>query len=368
MNPSASSKSRWKVPEISALIQEEKSKNHSLPFIALTETWLKSYMSDAQLQIPGYSVSRSDRDARVGGGVLLYSHVNLPVSECNTFDDGTCEGLFCSFSTMKTCVAVAYRPPNASLSSFKALLSFFSVCISSINDDSYDIMMTGDYNLPSIDWQTNCVQSGGTQEVQQSAQHFLAFMSDHLLSQYVMCPTRGNNILDLFITNNNRVVTNDVCKATTMSDHHVVDVMLAYNPLEQDKSAVPKFDENSFRCLDFHQADFSSLRDEIEDTNWSQLRSSCSFEDFPALFTDTLFQICSSHVPHKTVPSGRPKHTNALRRKRNRLKARLNALVNNGAPDDHIRNVRNKVALLQYDIRCTHTKRLNEKESSLQGS
>ena len=77
MNPSASSTSRWKVPEISALIQKEKSKNHSLSFIALTETWLKSYMSDAQLQIPGYSVSRSHRDARLGGGVLLYSHVNL---------------------------------------------------------------------------------------------------------------------------------------------------------------------------------------------------------------------------------------------------------------------------------------------------
>ena len=77
---------------------------------------------------------------------VFCSHVNSPVSECNTFDDGTCEGLFCSFSTMKTCVAVAYRPPNASLSSFKALLSFFSICISSINDDSYDIMMTGGYN------------------------------------------------------------------------------------------------------------------------------------------------------------------------------------------------------------------------------
>jgi hypothetical protein len=95
-----------------------------------------------------------------------------------------------------------------SLSSFEALLNFFSTRISSINDDSYDIMVTGDYNLPLIDWQTNCVQSGGTQEIQQSAQLFLAFISDHLLSQYVMCPTRGNNVLDLFITNNDRVVTN----------------------------------------------------------------------------------------------------------------------------------------------------------------
>ena len=73
------------MPEISAYIQEEKRKNHSLPFIALTETWLKSYMSDAQLHIPGYTVSRSDRGSRVGGGVLLYSHVNIPVSEYDLF-------------------------------------------------------------------------------------------------------------------------------------------------------------------------------------------------------------------------------------------------------------------------------------------
>ena len=81
------------MPEISALFQEEKSKDHSLPFIALTETWL---------QIPGYSVSRSDRDARIGGVVLLYSHVNIPVSECETFDNGACEGLFCRFSILTT--------------------------------------------------------------------------------------------------------------------------------------------------------------------------------------------------------------------------------------------------------------------------
>jgi hypothetical protein len=76
--------------------------------------------------------------------------------------------------------------------------------------------------------------------------------------------------------------------------------MLAYNPdLGQEKSALPKFDENSFRSLDFHKADFSSLRNEIEDFNGAQLRSSssCSFEEFPSSFTDTLFQICSSHVP-----------------------------------------------------------------------
>ena len=52
MNPSACSTSRWKVPNIPAYIHEEKAKNYSLPFVALIETWLKTYMSDAQLQIP----------------------------------------------------------------------------------------------------------------------------------------------------------------------------------------------------------------------------------------------------------------------------------------------------------------------------
>ena len=351
------------MPDISAHIHEERARNHSLPFVALTETWLKPYMSDAQLHVPGYTISRCDRSGRVGGGVLLYSHINIPVSECETFDDGTCEGLFCRFSTINTCVIVAYRPPNAPLSSFNSLLEFFSSCIHLVNDDSYDIMITGDYNLPSIDWQTVSVSLGGPSETQLSAHSLLNFMAKHLLSQYVLCPTRGNNVLDLFITNNSRLVTNVQAQATSLSDHHLVDVMLAINPLSQKEATIPKFDENSFRSLDFFQADFDALKEELREVNWSQLRDSCSFEEFPALFTDTMFQICCSCVPQKSVPSGRPKHSNALRRKRNRQKARLQALIDKSASKDQINAVRNKVALLQYDIMSAHTKKLDEKEN-----
>ena len=113
------------MPEISSIVQEEVSKNHALPFIALTETWLKSYIADAQLHVPGYLVSRSDRDSRVGGGVLLYSPVNMPVSKTEKFDDSSCQGIFCQFRTIETCVAVGYRPPNAPASSFASLIHFF---------------------------------------------------------------------------------------------------------------------------------------------------------------------------------------------------------------------------------------------------
>ena len=94
-------------------IEGERAKKHSLPFIALSETWLKSYISDAQLHIPGYALSRCDRQGRVGGGVLLYSHEDIPVSSVKTFDDGVCQALFVTFLTAKICIANVYRPPSA---------------------------------------------------------------------------------------------------------------------------------------------------------------------------------------------------------------------------------------------------------------
>ena len=151
--------------------------------------------------------------------------------------------------------------------------------------------------------------------------------------------------------------------STSLSDHHLVDVMLATNPLSRKEATFPKFDESSFRSLDFFHADFDALKEELQEVNWSQLRDSCSFEEFPALFTETLFQICCSCVPQKSVPSGRPKHSNALRRKCNRQKARLQALIDKNASEDQIKAVRNKVALLQYDIMTAHTKKLDEKEN-----
>ena len=36
-----------------------------------------------------------------GGGVLLYSHTDIPLSSYSKFDDGTCEVVFCRFDSKK---------------------------------------------------------------------------------------------------------------------------------------------------------------------------------------------------------------------------------------------------------------------------
>ena len=362
MNPSASGSVKWKIPSLKSHILAELENNHSIPFLALTETWLKPYISDAQVHIPGYSVSRSDRHKRVGGGVALYSHHNIPVSEEQTFDDGTCQVVFCRFDAIKTCIAVVYRPPKyCTVSSFSSVLEFLNNCLCNI-DDSYKVKITGDLNFPDINWETNTITPGGSFESTQSAEMFISFIAEHFYNQYVLVPTRNNNILDLFITNNDRLVTQVTSTPTKLSDHNIVDIMLSYNPLESIHSKIPAFDENSFRSLDFHKADFDAIEEKIDAINWDELRSSTSFEQFPVAFTETLLEICKECVPPKKVPTGRPKQLHALRRKRKRLEGRISALeANNGNPS-HITNVKNKLALVQYDIKDAINKDLERKE------
>ena len=87
------------------------------------------------------------------------------------------------------------------------LLKFVSNCIKQDNDDSFDHNITGDCNLPAINWETATLKSDGFSEMLKSCRALLSFMSEHFLSQYVRCPTRGNNVLDIFLTNNDRLIS-----------------------------------------------------------------------------------------------------------------------------------------------------------------
>jgi hypothetical protein len=364
MNPSASSTARWKVHNLKSIVSAELQKDHCIPFIALTETWLKSYHADAQLHIPGYVVSRCDRENRVGGGVLLYSHANIPLSDYEVHDDKVCQAVFCRFETIKTCITVLYRPPNASSSSSTALFDFVKKQINQLNDENYQLCIMGDFNLPRIDWNSGTTDSGGSSDENIAGEALLSFMSNCFLNQYVVSPTRGDNILDIFLCNEDRLVTNVSCSPTDMSDHSLVDIMISYNPANADDTKHSKtFDENSFRSLDFSNANFEEISEKLRLVDWTNLRSVCTFEEFPAVFTEKLFEICHSTVPPKKRSStGRPKALNALRRRKGRLKSRMTALISKNGDPQHIQSVKNQLALICYDMKEAINKSLDLQE------
>eukprot|EP00116_Pleurobrachia_bachei_P003514 sb/3463776/ len=69
------------------MVEDEAASNHSIPFILVSESWFKSYNRGASVAIPGYSLHRADRDRRIGGGVALYAHENLPATSTLQFDN-----------------------------------------------------------------------------------------------------------------------------------------------------------------------------------------------------------------------------------------------------------------------------------------
>ena len=85
------------------------------------------------------------------------------------------------------------------------------------------IIFTGDLNFPIIDWQME-TEDGGTHENQVQANVFLQFAQEQCLQQYIEEPTRKNNILDVFLTNNNQLTSQIIITKTSMSDHNIIQI------------------------------------------------------------------------------------------------------------------------------------------------
>ena len=190
----------------------------------MTETWLKSYVEDAQLEIPGYSLYRCDRGARVGGGVALYPHEKLPITNVKTYDDKYCQVLICTSELQKTLLCVLYRPPECPVLSFRNCLTFIDEYISMYYED-YQLSLFGDFNLPNICWSLNTIHPGGSSCSTESSHLLLDFMSENLCTQVILQPTRADNILDLYISNSEDLVSHVSVSDTVFSDHRLVEII-----------------------------------------------------------------------------------------------------------------------------------------------
>ena len=90
--------------------------------------------------------------------------------------------------------------------------------IARIADDKI-INIAGDFNCPNIDWEANAITSNSYEP--EAHEELLNIMQNHALVQMQKQPTRNENNLDLFLTNNESLV-----KSTSItpgiSDHEIV--------------------------------------------------------------------------------------------------------------------------------------------------
>ena len=156
--------------------------------------------------------------------------------------------------------------------------------------------MLGDLNLPSINWNTNMITCSDSIK---SAEFLLSFMADNICSQFVLEPTRADNILDLYACSSAQSIDHVHVTDTRLSNHRLVEVYLGFNPCQPITTASPQFKDLSFRSLDFFKADYTQLNDLFKSIDWKILWDISDPDEFPELFTLVILQVCCIGCPKK---------------------------------------------------------------------
>ena len=93
--------------------------------------------------------------------------------------------------------------------------------------------LSGDFNLPDINWPNQTVR--GTMYPREFNELFIDMINKLGIDQIVDFPTRKDNILDLFCTNQPSLI-NKVKSIPGISDHNIVLVDASCNPKRYKKN------------------------------------------------------------------------------------------------------------------------------------
>ena len=148
---------------------------------------------------------------------MNYKFTSVVRSEFNT----NCENLWVKLNlavAKSVLIGAYYKPHKADPEGYAMLASFEELkkSLTLVNQTNSAVWLLGDFYLPEIDWE-NLIPSPecGHPTFYRDC---LEVLDDCLLEQMVTSPTRGQNILDLFLTTNPTLVDR-VSITAGLSDH-----------------------------------------------------------------------------------------------------------------------------------------------------
>ena len=271
-----------KLPEIKLFLNRTKA-----AILAISETWLDNTVTDAELNVDGYSVLRKDRN-RHGGGVCMFinnhlnydkRNINVPDIECLAVD-------LLLPHTKPISFAVCYRPPTD--------YSFITKLGTILNDfDSHnEVYLMGDFNI--------CVKQKGT-----LSKSYLGLLNDFSYRQLIDQPTRVTNdsssIIDHVISNANGKMGKSGVLDIGLSDHQ-----FTYFTRGQIKNPCFNHVIHRFRSLKNYCKEAFCYR--LKHIDWSPVLIETDVELSLKTFVDMLLQVINEIAPYNQV---RVKHNTA---------------------------------------------------------
>ena len=142
----------------------------------------------------------------------------------------------------------------------------------------------GDFNLPDINWVSQSAPVTNCQD------KFLDCFNSNGLTQYVLEPTRGNNILDLVFSNESNLIQNiHIGDAIANSDHNSVSFEIV------TPGIIPSSPPTR---LNWSKANFPGMLCDLELLNWPILFSGCNgIDELWQCFESNCAKIIRENVP-----------------------------------------------------------------------
>ena len=189
--------------------------------IGITESWANIDITDAELGLTGYVMFRKDRIGRRGGGVILYVKESIQAYEIKLEREADCDE---------------------------------AEAIKEVSKGECIIM--GDFNHGHIQW--NSLESTGIED-----QQFLFLIQDSFLTQHVLEPTRGENVLDIVLSSQKELVDNvKIFEPLGNSDHNQIHFDINVKSESKNKKTYKR---------NFHKGNYKDMRKYLAKLDWNNM-------------------------------------------------------------------------------------------------
>jgi hypothetical protein len=250
---------------------------------AFTETWLSDEIaSNTLFDASTYKIFRCDRTYSVGGGVLLAIPSLLSAKLLDSHSDTDFESITCEIlgECTKLHLCIVYRSPT-----YVASLYTLTKYLQYLNDNLSNVIICGDFNLPSIDWANLTCKPHCTP----IEKEFLDFYVLSGLHQLVTVPTRNENILDVVFTMEKHLISElKITEPFSFSDHSSVLFNIPLRALKQ----------NSRFVRDFKNADYTQINNQLLSLHWHAFFETCkNIEEYATVLYEVIDAVTLKNVP-----------------------------------------------------------------------
>ena len=250
--------------------------------ILLTETWTHQDIENDYLHIDGYQITaradRKDTGRGRGGGILVYARKEVNAWEEEVTTD------FNQLTTIKIkirnkifAVHTVYRSPNSTETNDDDLVKW-------VRSLRGNYIIIGDFNFPGIKWDVGRSDAKG--------RSFHDECNNKFLIQHVDEPThRSGNILDLVLTNDERLVKEVKLEGKLdQSDHEIISVHL-YGEVET------RTGNDEYR--DFYRVKYDQMRTEMSTMRWGEMMGDKDVNGMWHTLKTTLYGMIEKYVPKR---------------------------------------------------------------------